>query len=174
MKNPSTIIAIIVAIGIGIYIYAAWFHESAVGSSYTNPDYGVSFNYPDSYRLEERDSAGRHTLVLIDEQIHVPPESDGPMAITLDIFHNSARQSVIDWVRGTKESNFNLTPDGRLVSTSVGTKEALRYIWDGLYRGESYALSNRDNILVFSVTFNSPDDRIRSDFLQMLSSVQLY
>jgi hypothetical protein len=67
-------------------------------------------------------------------------------------------------------SNFQLSPDGVLTETSLAGEEALAYGWDGLYRGNSIALSRGENVYVLSVTYLETSDQIRADFAGVAAS----
>jgi hypothetical protein len=95
--------------------------------------------------------------------------------MVVDIYQNNLDKLPLEkWIRETSFSNFKLSIDGRLTSASVADAEAYYYRWDGLYRGESYALAHKENIVVFSATYNAADDQIRNDFTQLRSSASLY
>lgn len=152
---------------------------STVGeASYTNTTYGISFMYPDSYRIEEREvgngERGHFSLALIDKGIDVPEAGEGPTAITIDVYQNNLdKLSVEKWIRNTADSNFKLSTDEKLIGITVGGVPGFYYHWDGLYQGESTVIAHKDNIVVFSATSLSPSDQIRNDYGKILGSVVL-
>jgi hypothetical protein len=54
----------------------------------------------------------------------------------------------------------------------VGGRDAIGYQWSGLYEGESVAVLYDGNILLFGVSFFTPEDRIIIDFEVLLQSVE--
>ncbi|MBI4079753.1 hypothetical protein HY414_00805 [Candidatus Kaiserbacteria bacterium] len=148
---------------------------------YAAPLYGISFEYPRTYLLREKevgDAERRHySIVLADAEAlrNLPQNGEGPPAITIDVFQNNLDQlSIEEWVRGMSFSNYKLSPDGLIASTSVAGVPALSYTWDGLYRGLSSVFAHKDNILMFSVSFFSLDDQILTDFNRVLSGLDLF
>jgi len=141
---------------------------------YGNPAYGLSFEYPESYQLGEAEVGGRHVITLVDKAFLAASTtaSEGPTSISVEIFPNTRNLTPSEWVKATPASNFVLSPDGTLASSTQAGKEAVAYLWDGLYRGESYVFSQRESIYMFSVTYMDTDDRIRRDFVRLLKSVQ--
>ena len=144
---------------------------------------GLTFRYPAHYFLEEKTigNAERwHYAVVLTEDTEEnkqvregnAPGREGPTAITIDSFQNDIdRMSLLDWVRGTSFSNFKLS-DGTYRSESISGTSAVRYDWDGLYRGDSIALSQGDAIYLIQVTYLTPDDQIRKDFSEILKTLE--
>lgn len=155
-------------------IAGAFFYLNAVPSvPYANAEFGISFSYPESYRLDERDTGGRHVITLVDKEFLAASTtaSEGPTSITVEIFPNTNELSPSEWVKATPASNFALS-SGTLASSMQSGTEAVAYLWDGLYRGESYVFSQNGNIYMLSVTYMDAGDRIRKDFVRLLKSVQ--
>jgi hypothetical protein len=169
---------------LALTIYLVIFKPSFISTSvseYTNTQYGILFEYPTTYAVREKEvgnSERRHySIALISKTwlANQPPEAgEGPTAITFEIYQNNLDKiSLEDWVRGANDSNFKLSPDGTLSKVPVAGTQALFYRWDGLYRGESYALAHKGTIIVISVTYDSPTDPIHQDFQSVLSSLDL-
>ncbi len=181
MRFVWIIVAVVVLAG--VYLWSAMPTQAPQGEdreTYRNADYSLSFNYPNTYALQERDVGDGHryhysiTLIDKDALANIPQDGEGPPAITIDIFQNNLDQlSVEEWIRGTNFSNFKLSPDGKLSSTTIAGAPAFLYTWDGLYRGESMVFSHRDNIVMLSVMYLSPSDQIRADFIKFRSTIQL-
>lgn len=156
-------------------------NSQPIAARYSNTEYGISFKYSNTYQLEERDAPGsgerRHhivTLIDTDDAANVPENGEGPTAITVEMFQNNLdRQPVETWIRGTSNSNFKLSPDGALSTTTVYGVTAYSYSWDGLYRGDSVVFEHKNNIFMLSVTYMTPDDQIRKDFDLLVRSVEL-
>ena len=127
----------------------------------------LKFNYPASYEVKE----SLNSLILTLPQ-EVPANSDGPTAITINTY-DEATTTIADWVRQESTSNFNLSIDGKLEIFPFGQYEAVTYTWDGLYRGDTVALSTGNNVYLFSVTYLDPNDQIRRDFYRLLETVDI-
>ncbi|MDO8552636.1 MAG: hypothetical protein Q7S01_03870 [bacterium] len=177
MRNLLILIVAVLIIAGSMYFFAretpapAPFEGEKSTTQYTNGQYGLSFEYPSTYVLQEKEVGNgermHYSIVLLDREwlANIPEGGEGPPAISVDIFQNDIEQmKVEDWIRGTNFSNFKLSPDGNLSTTTVAGREAYTYRWDGLYQAESYVFSHKDNIVMFSVTFNAPEDQIRSEF----------
>ncbi len=163
-------LAIIVIAG-GFYAYKTL---STPMQSYTNAEYGISFNYPATYALNEYSYADRKTIVLADKEAlaQAPQNGEGPTSITFDIIKNPTGLSSSEWVRQNSASNFQLATGG-LASTTQAGIEAVAYMWDGLYRGESYVFGNDADIVMASVTMLETTDQIRKDFERILRTLVL-
>jgi hypothetical protein len=143
--------------------------------------FGVSFSYPDTYVLTERDPNGsaeraHHVITLTDRvaAANVPENSEGPTVITVDIFGNSAdKLDSLTWIKNTSLSNYKLSTDQRVATTTLAGTEAYMYTWNGLYPGESTVLAHGPDILMLSVTYMEPTDHIRDDFRSLLMSLTL-
>ncbi|MBI2610318.1 hypothetical protein HYW60_00050 [Candidatus Kaiserbacteria bacterium] len=180
MKAIAGIFVLLIVV-IGAYLLFGTRSPSVEGARYANATYGISFEYPSAHALQEREVGDAHryhySITLIDKEAlaTLPQNGEGPPTISVDIFQNNLDQlSIEQWVRGTNFSNFKLSPDGLLASTTVAGVPALSYTWDGLYRGESTVFTHKDNVIMLSVTYLSRDDQIRADFARVLSSLTLF
>lgn len=150
-------------------------------SAYNNSIYGISFEYPNTYELQEREvgngERAHYSITLIDKVAlaNAPQNGEGPPVITVDIFQNDVDQlSINEWVEGSSFSNFKLSPDGTLASTTLAGAPALTYTWDGLYRGKSYVAAHRGNIVMVSGQSLATEDKIVGDFNEIIFSFTLY
>jgi len=188
MKTILTILAVIALLVAGNYIYAKMNNtvatpdtngQSALGT-YHSATYGISFQYPDSYVLAERESGNgeraQHTITLMDKTAaaNIPVGGEGPPAITIDIFQNNLeKQTVENWINNSSASNYKLSPDGTLTQASVAGAPALAYGWDGLYRGASIVFAHKQNIVMLSMTSLTAEDQIIFDFANLVASMRL-
>lgn len=176
---------IIIAVLAGMY-YGYGTDTEPVGTEqtrrYVSSEYGIAFDYPANYTLEERDVAagsgsGRayHAIILADTEAlaEAPQNGEGPTTITIDIYQKGAGETAEQWVRNYSFSNFNISPDGVLEAVAVGGVQGLQYQWDGLYRGTSIAFEHKDNIVVLSGTYMEPSDAIRTDFEAIAQNIEL-
>ncbi|OGG47056.1 hypothetical protein A2671_01540 [Candidatus Kaiserbacteria bacterium RIFCSPHIGHO2_01_FULL_49_13] len=187
--NQKTIIGGLLALVIlGIGFYA--FNDRTAGpglKTYTSNAYKISFQYPGTYFVSEKDMSGselrgHHVVMLMEDTAenrsladgtYSGPPREGPPTINVDIFQNNLdNQSPENWVKNSSISNYKLSPDGLLSSTAVGGEQALRYTWSGLYNGVSYVAAHGDNMFMFSGTSLAPQDPITRDFEDVVRSVQ--
>jgi hypothetical protein len=157
--------------------------STASSTVYANSAYGISFNYPGKYVAEEKklnDAQGKRTVVTLItksdkallSQIQGPVE--GPTSITVEIYEGAAKkQSIGTWVKNTKASNFNLAPSKQYASTSISSIEAVAYSWSGLFSANTVAFAYRDNIIVMTMTYLTPQDAIWKDFGTVIQSLKL-
>ncbi len=189
--RPLALLAVLAVIGSAFYLMLQPAEENpSIGEhvvetvrsvQYVNETYGLTFSYPDTYVLSERDAEGNamrahHTIVLMDKNdaASIPANGEGPTTISIDIFGNGIdKQTVEAWIKNSSNSNFKLSIDDVLASTTLSGVPGFSYTWDGLYRGESTVVSNSDDILMFSVTYRDSTDVIREDFRSLLRSTEL-
>ena len=145
-KFGGSLIAIVV-LGVGVFL----FYSQETLSQYSSEAYGVSFEYPDTYVLEEREVGSgerlRHSITLVSKSdaAEERANSEGPTAITVDIFQNNLDQDpVADWILKNSFSNFKLSVDGVLTPETVDGAPAFSYTWDGLYRGDSVVFPHKE------------------------------
>ncbi|MFZ2555814.1 MAG: hypothetical protein WAZ27_00585 [Minisyncoccia bacterium] len=138
----------------------------------------LAFNYPTSYELSEQDAPGsaeraHHTIILTPKMnLPAPIGGEGLPAISIDMYQNNLDKLSTDaWIRSSNDSNFKLSSDGIIATTSVSGLPALSYTWDGLYRGRTIAIARREYIYAFSVTSLTPEDTIHTDFDELLRTV---
>ena len=181
MKNIIIAIVILVALG-GAYWYVNQSPEMPSETlAYANSAYGISFSYPDTYVLEEREVGNgeryHYAITLMDKvaAANIPQNGEGPPAINVDIFQNNLDDlTAAEWVENDSRSNFKLSPDGTLAPVIVADAEGLLYAWYGLYRGNSIVFAHGDNIIMLSVSYLTPDDAILSDFAGLVASFELH
>lgn len=188
-RNTNTVLIILLVVllfGAGIWLVTKNAPDGDIGNggeesgmkAYTNSRLNISFEYPETYELTERTVVppqGRHSITLIEKGTEPPAgiATEGPPAITLDFFDKkTAVQSLGEWAKEQNVSNFNLGA-GAFASTTVDGVGAIRYAWDGLYRGETVLFEHDRRIIAASVTYNSPTDNILKDFEDIVRSIEL-
>lgn len=180
----STVLGIVIVLSLlaaGAIFYASPLQRNdaqPVVQSYANDALGITFTYPLGYVLNEKAIGtplqAHYAITLVrQEDTAVSVNGEGPTTITLDFYQNNANNETLNNWLATDQSNFKLG-DGTLASTSVDGTEAVRYMWSGLYQGESTAFLHNGNAVVVSVTYNAPSDTIRSDYEAVLSSLKLH
>ncbi|MBX4210702.1 hypothetical protein KW783_01895 [Candidatus Parcubacteria bacterium] len=187
MKKKAALIFVVLIAILGFMLYKSR-HITDQGAmvetkKYINQSFGISFDYPKDYILNERNvgvSGVHHAILLVeDNQTNRDilsgkiKDTEGPPAITIDVYQNAAKEnSVIDWVKTTLESNYNLS-GATYSSTTVAGQPAVQYEWDGLYQGKSLVFSYKGNIIMVSATFIEHGDRTEKDFMSILKSIRM-
>lgn len=180
------VIAIVTAIG-AISVKKINNNEVPAIKTYTSQKLGLSFSYPASYFVEEKNIGnGEREIYQIEltadtqenrlvREGKTPPR-EGPTAITITNYQNNLDNlSVEQWVKNTNDSNFKLSPDGKIEAVRIaGTHEALTYHWSGLYEGTTIAFAHNTSINTLSVTYISPNDQIVKDFDIVKSSLEFH
>ena len=138
---------------------------------------GISFGYPDHYVVAQdvpSEEGYLHSVTLTEKGVDASPvDSEGPPTIAIDVYvRDSSNRTIEDWIRGDRRSNFHLSPDAILTQRTVGDDEGLSYSWDGLYTGESIGVMEGGRVFIFSVSYLSPEDRIKADFERIVSTVR--
>lgn len=163
--------------GIGVLIYSAHTEniEKPAVASYRSEGVGLKFSYPLSYNLTTRydsfNGTEIHVLTLIHASSTAPDMSEGPTAISVIAIPVSENTNLEEWVRNASISNFNLSPDKKFSQTKVDGEEALAYAHSGLYESDAVALKHNGKIFIFAASWIATGDVIRSDFKNILSSV---
>lgn len=135
----------------------------------------VSFKYPDSYIIQERDLAINgdpfHLAILTRVGDVIPENGEGSTVITLSIFDLSKPQSLKEWL-GTM-TNIMPEPAGGYAykEGTLGGEKSLRYTSTGLYESENVAVQIGNRVYVFSSTWLTREDQILKDFEALLSTV---
>lgn len=147
---------------------------------YGSESYGISFAYPAVYYLRASDAGSpdrpQGSIVLVaDTQenrdlldgVSTEPR-EGPTSMTIDIYENPDGLSADAWA----ERDTNWTVSSRATTTvSVGGFQGTSFLWDGLYQGKTIIVAAGDKAYVFSVTWMTESDRIRTDFNALLETV---
>ncbi len=186
-------VLLIVLIGAGAATY--WYLNSDVSpwartSTSTGPEetidfanstYGISFFYPTSYFMTEKETGTaakpQHSIILVQDTPDnraimngtARVASEGPTAITIDIYPNSQHQAVRDWVQ--RDKNWTVATQ-KATDATVGGKPAITYTWSGLYEGKSYLVASGDYVFVLNVSWLTPTDQIVRDFDALRTSIQ--
>lgn len=185
MKWLGILALIIVVLG-GFYYFApadegATPDTNTNGSmkTYESEEYGISFEYPDTYTLRESNASKggqeQYQIVLADTEAlaQAPQNGEGPTSMTIEVFEKGGATSTEAWVRTTPQSNFQLSPNGALVPIQIGEVNGVSYSWDGLYRGSSIVFEHDGRIFMTSVTLLEATDKIVLDFGRLLQSIKL-
>jgi len=185
MKTLFTLVLVVVLALIGIGYYAENYAAPDGMKLYNSDKYKISFSYPETYFVTEGIAPGsalrEHVSVMLVEDTEFNRKlmageiegTEGPIAITFDMYQNNTdKQSLLGWMNNASVSNFKLS-NGTHTLTSVAGAEAVKYIWDGLYQGDTTAFIHGDYIVAASVTYLTPEDQIRKDYEEVLKTVKL-
>lgn len=174
--------AVLVLIAVGVYAGTQFFAKTdgktpvvAVETTYKNEEVGVSFAYPDTYELQERNLTINGDMVriitLLPKGVVIPEGGEGSTAITLAVFDEKEPISLTDWVH-TMTNTFPVPTDGfDYQETEVGGEKALAYTSTGLYESDNVAIAKENKVYVFSASWLTRDDQILKDFTRLLASV---
>ena len=167
------------------FIFSACiFDKTMPGKVYDSDSLGISFRYPETYFLEEKNLGdghrARHAVILSEDTEEnrlvregKAPGREGPITITLEIFQNLEGYDLREWIEGTAFSNWKLS-DGVKKDVEIGGAPAISYRWSGLYEAESIVFKNRDYIAMLSVAYITRDDVTYRDFPVILNTFVLY
>lgn len=137
---------------------------------------GITFSYSSGYKLEERSDSFEGTpievITLIDKNAVIPEMSDGPEAISIIVVPNPEALPVGRWVKEKSISNFGLSPNSVLASTTLAGRPAVAYAYSGLFDSRAVAAASGGKIYILSVGANSSSDPIVGDFQNLLKTVQ--
>lgn len=170
----------------GILYYTLQFRGSSPEETEASVQYiesetfGFSIPYDDTdegYVAIEPEDATRGDLVFVrtlfemeEYVLGTPTEGEGLPGITIEVFRNPMNLSSEEWVRSHSRSNFELTVDGSITDEHAGELHLAHYIWDGLYRADSYALADNGYIYLFTASYIDDSREVRDDLLTMLGS----
>ncbi len=143
--------------------------------NYTNRQFGIAFTYPEKYVLSEQEVADPkrpyHAIVLIDKKdIPIPEQGEGPTAITLSVYPNLSKQTLLQWYKTPNGPGFGSTD---FATTTIQEIPAITYTSTGLYEFDSTAFIHGEYIVVASVGYINVDDVIRTDSQAILGSLKL-
>jgi hypothetical protein len=182
MKGPIIGIVIVLALlGAGAIFFAESAFNPAPPASleqlYANELFGISFSYPVGYVLAEAEVGvlGRthHVITIIAEADAIPrANSEGPTAITIDVYQNDTNPLTLSEWLATDESNLRLG-SGETTAGMIQDTEVVQYAWSGLYEGETIAFLHNDRIIAVSVTYMSKSDPLYAVSQSLLDSLRL-
>lgn len=145
--------------------------------TYYDPRYGIAFNFPDTYTVQEHDSITvpkHHTIVIGDKAAlaNPPQNSESPPTMAIDIYDNPTKETPQKWITTNAASNYKQSENAALATTTVAGIPAYAYAWDGLYRSASIVFPDNGKIYMLSVGYNSPDDQLYKDFAGIVAAIQ--
>jgi hypothetical protein len=182
---PFIILGVVI-IGFGIYKYisrapsidaGAISTEPAPDMRFTAKNYGFAYTIPGDYvqlEGEKGTPAQTHYAYIMVNRKDVKPvqNGEGPRTISIDVLGNPKKLTLDQWFKTSTTSNSNLAK-APYATTTVFGKDAIVYKWSGLYEGETIAFIHKENIVMMSVTYLTPEDRNISAFKSIVASLEL-
>ncbi len=170
----------IIILGVAGYLMYRKNHPEM--KTYANAQYGITFDYPDSYDLTEtaHTQGQPGTLVTLTEHgVSIPSNGEAPTAITIAMYEGTGTTTVgnqdplLAWIRTSHYSNFTAANQSDPELTTVANKDARLYTWDGLYQGTTVVTLHQGNIIMFTVTYDGETDlKKRQDFTDLIQKVK--
>jgi len=143
----------------------------------TSMDFGFSFPYVSGDEGYVAQSGTLHqsgnelmSVAFITRSWIMQAASEGPPAITVQVFRNPMNLSVQEWI--TQTSVPIPQPISPLVADMNGGMDVFRYAFDGLYRGTAAIFSQYEYMYLFTVSYNTDTDQIIADFEEGLSAIR--
>jgi hypothetical protein len=139
--------------------------------TYKNADFGISFKYPGSYNLIERNGGNsrsyEYSITLTEQSASEPTGTvpgEVPISIAINIYQNSLdRLTPAQWVASSSDSNYTLASKP-FDTMLIGGKNAVTYSWSGLYQADTAVYATNGSIVSATATYISPKDRTKTDF----------
>ena len=176
-----TLLAVVAAVAVvGLLWYGFSYDKRDIQNSagelkYESPELGLAFSYPPTYdvTLHEggNDERRWYTLSLIPSDFVAPQGGEGPPSISISMFESEGME-LLDWIKGNGNSNFKLSADQRTEYMTVDGMDAYRYSHSGLYETDAIAVQRDNKIYLFSAGWLTPQDKIRAEFQDLVSSVE--
>ena len=183
MKKIALYVVGLLLIGLAIFAGVCYFADEGKApivlesseQTYQGEGVKVSFTYPDSYELQERNLTINDNMVrvitLLQKGVVIPEGGEGGTAITLAVFEEKEPISLTDWVH-SMTNTFPVPTDGfDYQEIEVGGEKALAYTSTGLYESDNVAIAKGNKVYVFSASWLTRDDQILKDFARLLASV---
>ena len=148
---------------------------SSTPVTYQSAAYGFSFLYPSDYQFSEQTSTSEDMITLTrKEDLPLPQASEAPPTITVGIYSNPSSTDLGTWLTNNgSASNYTLPNTAASATTVASTTPAIAYLWEGLYQGASIAFEHGTNVIIFTGTYNGPDDQILKDFETAVASIKV-
>ena len=185
-------IATLAVLGIGVFAYTnqsaapepvnttnGQGEEETATQTYTSPQLGLTFDYPEEYTLESHDDGNGErswtTLVLVEtavrEEYEASGAKEGPPAIAVQVFDNVEELELEEWITTTSYSNYTLATDPELLQGEVDGEPARAYDFDGLYQNTAVVVAHEGKVYLFTAAWLTEEDRNLDEFGNILDSV---
>ena len=144
---------------------------------YVNDTYGFSLEYTDEYTPFEAPVEGAYIVTFVrnadvDALLANTGATEGPTAMTIEIFPNNHDLSAVEWINAESRSNLSFGT-GEYAELELNGTKGVTYAWEGLYQAGTIVFANNENIYMLTVTFNDIEEKIVADFNRMVSTFVL-
>lgn len=182
-KTLIFLVAVAALVAIALYFYDRVRTQTPTEGmkTYHSEKYGLTFEYPERYYLEEREEGNgereHHVIILTDDTEEnravregEAPGREGPIAITVDVYQNDLDMlTAEEWMKNNSRSNFKLS-DGAYDTPVINNLSGVSYRWDGLYLGRTLAFANNKYVYAFTATYMNPNDFTLVDLAKIIVS----
>jgi hypothetical protein len=154
--------------------------EQPVMKSFMDPETGVSFMYresPDGYTLSthpgERPTHVKTLVLSPTDDLPLPSAEaqEYPPSITISVYQNTLDESPRSWAEAhPQESNYGLI-QGDIKEAVIGGVDSVEYLADGLYRIDTYVVTNGAFVYVIGGAYLDQNSITLSDFVPFLSTI---
>ena len=180
------ILAVVVGVGIAGLIWINPAQKKSVSNAYESTEIGLAFSYPKSYFLTEFNDPGdnsaptKSVILMKDNETNREIAKSRPLqiaksegAISIEMFAGAGEADITDWVKtNAPQSHYDLS-DKNIEEAVVVGKKIVSYKWaSGLY-GTVISFVHNGNVLVLSSITTSPNANLSSDFVSIISTMQL-
>lgn len=148
--------------------------------NFHSPLLGLSFDYPKTHMLAERELQGGGYEIQIAEDTPEnravfsgqAPGREGPISVTVQVFPNPENLLPLEWAEKNNISNISLAR-GQIQEFQVSGAPAILYQWDGLYRADQIIFSANGKIFSLAGTYLNEEDEIRIIFANLIASLRI-
>lgn len=150
--------------------------------SYVDPVFGYRFSYEkgkDGYVRElltatgtEAFLAGAQLMRYEDFAVLITPTGprEGPPTIAVRVYDNSDNLSAPLWVDANPDASNIALAQGEPEEAVIGGANAVRYLVDGLYPTQTYAVAHDGHIFLITGAYMNEESDIYRDFQSFLAS----
>jgi len=182
-----TLLVLALVAGVGYYAFSRYLVSRLDGAGgvvaprsdlvvFESDHIGISFKYPNIYEATTTHAGNAerdwHAVVLLPKGYMPPQGGEGPPAITLQDIPNPESLGLEAWVKGDARSNYKLSGDGAMTAGQIDGAEAIFYAHSGLYEFDAAAVAHDGKVFLFEVSYDTQHNPIRSDFQNLLKTVQ--
>ncbi len=164
-----------------------------LAKTYENKDLAINFSYPESYILTEKNLSTNkddHAIFLFENRFVYESASSTlseliertPDVISIETLNRGLEIDIADWVKNNATSSHFLLSDQTFESAVVANKKIISYVWsnnagkegdiNGVVEGTTIALIHNGKVFLITVAFNKDSEKIRDNFISLLSTVQ--
>jgi hypothetical protein len=159
---------------VGVVGYLVFSNTNPQPKTYLNSRYGLWFQYPDNYALEETAATGTQTgmIVTLTKRGIISPSKEHILIGMYD--GTSTKTSAVSWIKSSPYSYFaNAYQEEPGETVIAGSQSAYLYTWHDGHYGTTLAAPYRGNMITFTVTYADQTDlENRQVFTDLIASVK--